>query len=69
MTHFNTEMSILEALELHPGARAVFERHGMTCCVCMGATSESVAAGAIMHNLEPDTVVAELNRLVQSEAS
>ena len=39
MPGFRKEMSILEALELHPQARQVFEQHGMTCCLCMGATS------------------------------
>jgi len=63
MVVFTKEMSILEALESHPQARAVFESHGMTCCLCMGATSESVEAGAIMHQVNPDAVVDELNRL------
>jgi hybrid cluster-associated redox disulfide protein len=61
------EMSILEALESHPQARTVFESHGMTCCLCMGATSESVEAGAIMHQIDPNAVVDELNRLSASE--
>lgn len=60
---FSKQMSILEALESHPEARNVFEAHGMTCCLCIGASSESVEAGAIMHQVDPDTVVAELNRL------
>jgi hybrid cluster-associated redox disulfide protein len=63
MVVFTKEMSILEALESHPGARAVFESHGMTCCLCIGASSESVEAGAIMHQVDPDVVVDELNRV------
>jgi len=63
MVTFTKEMSILEALESHPAARAVFESHGMSCCLCIGATSESVEAGAIMHQVDPEMVVAELNRL------
>lgn len=63
---FRKEMSILEALGLHPGARQVFEEHGMTCCLCMGAMSESIEAGAIMHSVDPADVVDQLNRLVVS---
>jgi hybrid cluster-associated redox disulfide protein len=63
MVTFTKGMSILEALESHPEARAVFESHGMSCCLCIGAMSESVEAGAIMHQVDPETVVAELNRL------
>ena len=59
-------MSIIDALEIHPGARAVFERHGMTCCLCLGASMESIEAGAIMHAVDPDEVVGELNRLPQA---
>ena len=68
MVTFSKEMSILEALESHPEARAVFESHGMSCCLCIGAMSESVEAGAIMHQVDPETVVAELNRLATVEA-
>lgn len=63
MITFHKDMSILEALELHPEARTVFERHGMTCCLCMGAMSESIEAGAIMHQVDPEDIVADLNRL------
>ena len=68
MPSFRKEMSILEALELHPQARQVFEQHGMTCCLCMGATSESIEAGAIMHAVDPDTVVDELNLLADEHS-
>ena len=68
MPGFHKEMSILEALELHPQARKVFEVHGMTCCLCMGAVSESIEAGAIMHAVDPDTVVDELNGLADERS-
>jgi hybrid cluster-associated redox disulfide protein len=63
MALFTEHMSILEALEVHPGARDIFERYGMTCCACMGATSESIADGAIMHGIDPAQVVEQLNQL------
>jgi hybrid cluster-associated redox disulfide protein len=63
MTIFDKDMSIIAALEAHPGARAVFERHGMSCCLCLGASLESVEAGAIMHSVSADEVVDELNQL------
>ncbi len=65
MVAFTKEMSILEALGSHPRARAVFEAHGMTCCVCLCASSESIEAGAIMHQADPAAVVGDLNRLVE----
>ena len=63
MARFHKEMSIFEALESEPGARGVFESHGMACCLCIGAQSESIEAGAIHHQVDPAVVVEELNRL------
>lgn len=68
MPVFSKDMPILEALESHPRARDVFEAHGMTCCLCIGAVSESIEAGAIMHQVDPDVVVEELNALVAEPA-
>jgi len=63
MTRFTKDMSIFEALAADPEARAVFESHGMACCLCIGAQSETVEAGAILHQVDPEVVVGELNRL------
>jgi hybrid cluster-associated redox disulfide protein len=60
MARFHKDMSIFEA---EPGARDVFESHGMSCCLCIGAQSESIEAGAILHQVEPELVVEELNHL------
>jgi hybrid cluster-associated redox disulfide protein len=68
MEHFRKEMSIFEALAAHEGARAVFEGHGMACCLCIGAQSETIEAGAILHQIDPELVVQELNRLSGAEA-
>jgi hybrid cluster-associated redox disulfide protein len=63
MARFHKDMSIFEALESDPGARGVFESHGMACCLCLGAQSETIEAGAILHQVDPAVVVEELDRL------
>ncbi len=63
MVVFTKEMSILEALASHLQARAVLEAHGMSCSLCIGASSGTIESGAIMHQVDPDVVVRELNRL------
>ena len=65
---YTKDMSIFEELERDPEARAVFESHGMACCLCIGAQSESIEAGSILHQVDPDVVVAELNRLPGSQS-
>lgn len=69
MTTFSKDMSIIAALEVNPKAREVLERYGMTCSLCLGASSESIEAGAIMHGADPDEVVSELNALVAGTES
>ncbi len=64
---FTKDMSIFEALTAEPSARAVFESHGMACCLCIGAQSETIEAGAILHQVDPEVVVAELNGLPEGE--
>ncbi len=54
------ETIIADVLREHPECAEVFERHGMPCQTCAGATSGTIAEGAIMHNLDPDVIVHEL---------
>ena len=54
----------MEALQADPRARDVFVAYGMGCAGCMGVSMESIEDGAKMHGLDPATIVAELNRLV-----
>jgi hybrid cluster-associated redox disulfide protein len=67
MAAFTRDMSIFEALAADSRARGVFESHGMACCLCIGAQSESIEAGAILHQVDPDLVVAELNDLSRDQ--
>jgi hybrid cluster-associated redox disulfide protein len=64
---FHKDMPIIEALALHPGARDVFEAHGMACSLCLGASNESIEAGAVMHQVDPEQLVAELERVAHSD--
>jgi hybrid cluster-associated redox disulfide protein len=66
---FHKDMPIIEALATSPGARAVFEAHGMACSLCLGASTESIEAGAIMHQVDPDELVAELERVAHGDAA
>jgi hybrid cluster-associated redox disulfide protein len=60
---FTKDMSLMEALQADPRAREVFAAHGMGCVGCMGVSMESIEDGAKMHGIDPEMVLAELNRL------
>lgn len=50
-----------------PGANKVIEKYfGNGCFTCPGINMESIAFGATMHNMDPETVVAELRKLVEN---
>jgi hybrid cluster-associated redox disulfide protein len=47
-----------------PGGREVIEKYfGNGCFTCAGINVESLSFGAMMHNLDPDAIVKELNEL------
>jgi hypothetical protein len=47
-----------------PGGRAVIEKYfGNGCFTCAGINMESLAFGAMMHNLDPNKIVEEINAL------
>ncbi len=56
-------MSIGEALQAHPKAIEVFNKYHMGCFSCMGATAESVESGALMHGIDLDALMSDLNAL------
>lgn len=69
MAIFTKDMSIMEALQADPRAREVFTAYGMGCIGCMGVSMESIEDGAKMHGIDPDAVLADLNKLVSLEQS
>jgi len=65
---FHKNMNIGEAIKLHPEAARVIEKFfGKGCFTCPGIKMESLAFGAMMHNVNPDEIVRELNALLERE--
>ncbi|MBI4595371.1 MAG: DUF1858 domain-containing protein [Candidatus Tectomicrobia bacterium] len=63
---FTKDMSIEEALRSHPRAIEVFNNFEMDCSDCLGAAAESIESAAMMHGIDPDDIVKELNALVNN---
>lgn len=61
---FNKDMVIGDAIKAHPGAVKIIEKHfGNGCFTCPGMNMESISFGAMMHNMDPEAIVKELNEL------
>lgn len=68
MVEFTSDMLIRDVLTLSPDSVAVFERHGLACASCMGAQLESVSAAAVMHDVDVNALLTELNALPSGAA-
>ncbi len=61
---FNKDMVIGEVLKVSPGAIKVIQKYfGQGCFTCPGMNMESISFGALMHNIDPEVIVKELNEI------
>ena len=52
-----------------PGAESVIKKYlGDGCFTCPGINVEELSFGAMMHNVDPDTLVEEINAAAEAEA-
>ena len=58
---------IADLLRSHPDTAEVFSRLGLGCFACMGADMETVEEGAVMHGLDVEAMVAELNTAISGQ--
>lgn len=61
------DTTIAEALRLCHEAPEIFNKHGMACFICMGASAETIEEGALMHDLDAQAIVDELNACMKAE--
>ena len=65
MAKITKEMGIIDIVQQHPEAIAVFQKYGMGCIGCAAARFENLEAGARVHGFDPDEMVAEINSLIE----
>jgi hybrid cluster-associated redox disulfide protein len=60
-----TKDSIIgDVIRENPGAKEVIQKYfGGGCFTCPGINMESISFGSMMHNLDPDKIVKEMNEL------
>ncbi len=57
-----------EAIKADPEIRKVIEKHfGSGCFTCPGINMESIGFGSLMHNLDPQKVVDEINETLSKK--
>ena len=60
-----TKDSIIgDVVKMSPGAKDVIQKYfGGGCFTCPGINMESISFGSMMHNLDPEKIVKEINEL------
>jgi hybrid cluster-associated redox disulfide protein len=63
-TKITKDSIIGDVIKSSAGAKAVIQKHfGNGCFTCPGINMESISFGSMMHNMDPDKIVAEINAL------
>lgn len=58
------DMTIQEIVARYPQSVPVFERYGLGCCGCLAAEFENLEAGAVVHRVNLNNLLRDLNALV-----
>ncbi len=58
------DMSIIEIVNNYPQSVEVLIKNGLGCIGCAAARFENIEAGARVHGLDPDKLVAEINEAI-----
>lgn len=57
------DMTIGEVVRMHPDAGRVLMSFGLGCISCPGAQMETLEQGAMVHGIDVEEMVEELNKL------
>ena len=62
------DMGIMEIVTAHPETLEVFAQYGMGCIGCAAAHFENLEAGAKVHGIDADEMVASMNAIIKEKA-
>ena len=62
------EMGIIEIVQNHPVSFVVFAKYVLGCIGCAAARFENLEAGAKVHGVDPEQMVAEINELIEKNS-
>ena len=67
MSKVTKDMGIIEIVQNHPESLEVFAKYGLGCIGCAAARFENLEAGAKVHGVDPEQMVAEINELIEKK--
>lgn len=66
--HITKDMTIEEIVQRYPETIQVFSRHGVACLGCSAAQYDNVELGAVVHGLNTDQLLEDLNACIAGRA-
>jgi len=66
MAKVTKDMLMGEVLRVDPNMAAILVREGMHCVGCPSHQFESLEEAAMVHGMDPDTLVARLNSFLEA---
>jgi len=61
------EMKVGDVLAKFPKTATIFFKHGFHCVGCPAANYESIEQGAMIHSIDLDKLINELNEAIKNE--
>ncbi len=61
------DMIITEVLDIDQSTAAIFMKHGMHCIGCPVASSEKISEAAVVHGIDADKLIDDLNGYLESK--
>ena len=68
MSKVTKDMGIMDIVTAHPESLEIFAKFGMGCIGCAAARFENIEAGAKVHGIDPDEMVAAINEIIEKNA-
>lgn len=65
MAKITKDMGIIDIVNECPESLQIFQKYGMGCIGCAAARFENLEAGAKVHGIDVDTMVKEINDLIE----
>ena len=65
MSKITKDMGLLEIVQNYPETLEVFQRYGVGCIGCAAARFENLEAGAKVHGIDADEMVAAMNEILE----
>lgn len=62
---FTKDMPLTEAIAVHPDVAKVLFGHGLACVSCPSAAGETLEQAALVHGLDVQPILDDLNKLLQ----